>query len=132
MGKALPTRQEVDVKLTWDLSHIFKTETEYQQAIDKMKLITNSLCDKYLGKLTSAKAINDCINEYKEYLCLKTLTTIYASLLVSTDQTNVENTKRMLQLINICSGLDSKLSFIVSELNDLDETTINEAIENDS
>ena len=63
---------------------------------------------------------------------LKTLTTIYASLLVSTDQTNVENTKRMLQLINICSGLDSKLSFIVSELNDLDETTINEAIENDS
>lgn len=131
MGKALPKRHEVDVNLTWDLSHIFKTEREYQEALDKMKLITDLITKKYQGKLVNAKHINDCLNEFKEYLYLKNLTTIYASLSVSTDQTNIENNKRMMQLINLTSLLDSKLRFIVSELNELDETIIKEAIEND-
>jgi len=128
MKRALKNRSEVNQNLTWNLSDIFKTEVEYNQAVEKMEKLTQNIEKKYKKKLSSTKVINDCLDDYKEYLALKTITTTYSSLSVSTDQTNSENMSRLMRLISICSQLDSKLSFIKSELMDLDEQIINDAI----
>src|SRR5690554_869641 len=128
MERVLKYRSEVNQNLTWNLSDIFKTEVEYNQAVEKMEKLTQNIEKKYKKKLSSTKVINDCLDDYKEYLALKTITTTYSSLSVSTDQTNSENMSRLMRLISICSQLDSKLSFIKSELMDLDEQIINDAI----
>ena len=52
----------------------------------------------------------------------------YASLEVSTDQSNQENQARYMKSINILSNLDSRLSFVASEINEVDEKIIDEAI----
>ncbi len=129
MEKVLKLRKEVDPKLTWDLSTIFKTENEYLKAIDEAKKLVENIENEFKGKLNSTKTINTCINEMKKFLQLKVVTTTYSHLAVSVDQTNFENTSRMMELMNIISNLDSRLSFIKSEIIAADEAIINEAME---
>lgn len=121
-------RSEVNQKLTWDLGSIFKTEADYLQAIERLKQVGNEIEKKYQNNLNSAQNINNCLDEYKNYLQLLTVTSTYASLNLSSDQTNPDNTSRMMNLMNIITTLESKLSFINSELIELDEMVINAAI----
>jgi len=109
-------RSEVNQKLTWDLGSIFKTEADYLQAIERLKQVGNEIEKKYQNNLNSAQNINNCLDEYKNYLQLLTVTSTYASLNLSSDQTNPDNTSRMMNLMNIITTLESKLSFINSEL----------------
>ena len=53
----------------------------------------------------------------------------YAYLAVAVDQTNSENQGRQMKLSNIMSDLNSRLSFVQSEIIEASEDVINEAIE---
>jgi oligoendopeptidase F len=128
MGKILRERKDVDESLTWDLSAIFKTEEQFNEAVKKAQILTLEIQEKYKGKLNSADIINQCLEELKKVTQLINLTGAYASLAVSVDQTNIENQARNMKLINILSDLDSKLSFIRSEILEAKEEVLEEAI----
>lgn len=73
--------------------------------------------------------INNCLDKLKKLAQLMILAGSYAHLAVSVDQTNTENLQRRTILSNIASDIESRISFIESEIIELDEEIINQAIE---
>ncbi len=128
MGKELKERKDVDQSLTWDLSAIYKTEEEYNSAIKEAEKYTEEIESKYKGSLNSADVINECLGKLRKATQIMHLTTTYAYLAVAVDQTNIENQARNAKLTNILSNLQSRLSFIRSEIIEVDEEIIEEAI----
>ncbi len=129
MEKTIKSREEVDINLTWDLSAIFKSEDEFNSTVEEIQVLTDKIENTYKDKLNSPDIINACIDEYKKYLQLRTITSTYAHLLVASDQTNHENTNRYMRLMNIIASLDSRLSFVNSELMTVDKEIIDQAID---
>lgn len=132
MKKALKERKDVNQSLTWDLSAIFKTEEQYNLAIQEAESVTAEIEKNYKGKLNSADIINKCLNQYKEAIQVINLAATYAHLAVTVDQTNTENQARNMKLGNILSNLESRLSFIRSEIIEAEEIVIEQAIEESS
>lgn len=129
MGKTLKLRKDVDQSLTWDLSAIFRTENEFNKAVEKGRKLTEEIQEKYQGKLNEATIINACLDNYKILREIIIQATTYAHLAVSVDQTNVENQMRYMGLMNIISDIESRLSFIKSEIIEGNEVVLKEAIE---
>lgn len=129
MPKVLLERKDVDVNLTWDLSTIFKTEEEFEAVVSKAQRLTEELEKEFKGKLNNSKAINSCLDKLREITQLSMLASTYAYLAVAVDQTNVENQSRQMKLSNISSDIQSKLSFVKSEIIEADENVIETAIE---
>lgn len=128
MSKVIQMRKDVDVNLTWDLTAIFKTEEDYEAAVKKSQELTDEIKKEFKGKLNSAANINACLDQLREFYQLAILTGTYSYLAVAVDQTNVENQSRQMKLANIGSNLESRLSFIDSEIIQVDESIIKEAI----
>ncbi|MEG0775444.1 oligoendopeptidase F [Clostridium sp.] len=129
MGKSLMERKDVEVSLTWDLSAMFKDEEEFNFAVKELEDLTLELVEKYKEKLNSPETINQCLDKLKRVTEVMNLTAAYASLAVSVDQTNYENQERYMRFMNILTELQSKLSFIDSEITEAPEEVIEEAIE---
>lgn len=129
MGKTLLNRNEVDEKLTWDLSGIFKTEEEFEVAIEKIKKLTEELEGNFKGRLNKANMINQSLDKLRVLIELTYLAGSYAQLAVSVDQSNEENQSRQMKFSNIASNMQSRISFIESEIIEADEEVIKEAME---
>lgn len=128
MSKELKERKDVNQLLTWDLTAIFKTEEEFNLAVSDLQLLTKTIEKKYKGRLNSAVTINECLDKMKYALQLINLTRTYTYLAVAVDQTNTENQSRQMKLMNILSNLESRLSFVNSEIIEASKDIINEAI----
>ena len=128
MKTALKERKDVDKSLTWDLSSLFQTEELYNLAIKGLEELTLEIEKKYKEKLDNASIINECLDKMRAVLESENLVENYASLQVSTDQSNEENQARYMKSINILSNIDSRLSFVASEINEVSEKVIDEAI----
>lgn len=128
MGKTLLERKDVDKSLTWDLSAIFNTEEQYNQAVREAEKLSLDIERDYKGKLNFSSIINECLDKMKKVTELINLTASYANLSVSVDQTNVENQGRYMKLMNVLSNLDSRLSFVDSELIECNEAVLEQAI----
>lgn len=128
MPKALPERKDVDKSLTWDLSAIFKTEELYNQAVKEVQELSEGIVKNFKGKLSSADKINKCLDELKKVYELMDQTSCYAGLAVSTDRTDVEYQARHMKLMSILSDLQSRLSFVKSEIIEADVKVIEKAI----
>lgn len=128
MGKAILNRKDVDELLTWDLSAIFKTEEEFNNAVKQIEILSAEIIEKYKGNLNSPSIINECLSKMQKVTELMNLTGSYASLSVSVDQTNYEDQERYMKLMNILTELQSNLSFVESEIIEVDEKIIEEAM----
>lgn len=122
-------RKDVDKSLTWDLTAIFKTEKDYEDAVEKAKTLSDEIERQFKGNLNNVENINKCLDKLQILEKLATLAGTYAYLLVAVDQTNVENQTRQMKLSNIISNVDSRLSFIESEIIQADEDVIKKAVE---
>ena len=129
LSTQLLERKDVDERLTWDLSGIFKTEKEYEEAVEEAQKLAKELEEKFKGKLKTPQMINSCLDRLKKLVQLMNLAGSYAYLAVSVDQANTENLQRRAKFSNIASDIESRISFIESEITKLDEEIINQAIE---
>ena len=59
MKKQLPNRKDVDLKYTWDFTHLFKSEDEYQQAFDQIENDVQEFSITYENKLTKKELISN-------------------------------------------------------------------------
>ncbi|MDS0528068.1 oligoendopeptidase F [Clostridium sp. SHJSY1] len=128
MGKILKERKDIDKSLTWDLSDIYKREEEFNSAISELRNITLEIERNYKGKLNNSKTINECLERFRKVKEIRDLTIIYSNLSVAVDHTNNENQDRAMKIMNVISDIDSKLSFINSEIIQCEENIINDAI----
>lgn len=128
MTKALVERKDVDVSLTWDLSAIYETEEAFQKDVETMKELSQKILEEYKGKLNTAEKINQCLDELKELYKIMGLTANYAELAVSVDYTNNANQDRSFKVMNLLADIESKLSFIDSEIIEADDQVLEEAM----
>lgn len=129
MKEALKERKDIDISLTWDLSAIYKTEEEYDEAMKKLEKYVRELEEEFKGKLDSSDTINKCLDKLREVYEIMNLVAVYANLSVAVDQTNVSNQTRYMKMSNVLSQIESRLSFIRSEIIELEEDVIEKAIE---
>ena len=122
-------RKDVDEKYTWDLSSIFKTEEEFEESLEKFISLSNGIEKDFKGKLKDAKSINACLDKLKDILEAGSLLGTYAYLALAVNQMDTESQSRQARISNIMSDINSRLSFIESEIIQLDEEIIKEAIE---
>ncbi|WIV11259.1 oligoendopeptidase F [Proteiniborus sp. MB09-C3] len=128
MSNGLKPRKEIEVSLTWDLSHIFKTEEEYEKAMKEIIEESKIIESTYKGKLNASETILKCVEEF-EKVCIKgILTGDYAYLALSVDQTNSDSQTRLTKNDMMLSEVFSRLTFIESELKETDDKILDEAI----
>lgn len=129
MGKVLKERKDVDQNLTWDLSAIYATEEQYNLAVEKSKELAEDIEKSYKGNLNTPENINNCLDKVREISQVMYLTQSYAGLSVEVDYTNEGNQNRLMKLVNVISNIDSKLSFVDSEIIQANEDVIDKAID---
>lgn len=130
MPKELLSRSEVPVEETWDTSLIYKTEDFMLQDLDRLVKLTNELEKNYKGNLANAKAINNCLDAYREIFEIATLLGNYTDLNTSVDHYNTHNLQLQNKFDAVASDVFSRLSFVENEIVNQSEAIIQEAIDN--
>lgn len=125
----LNARKDVPVNETWDLSLIFATEADFEAAVEKAKMLADTLEKTYKNALTSPESIAECLALYEELEILLVQTTSYTSLAVSVDYTDTEAQKKDAKMSALAAEIGSRLSFIESEIADAPEELIRAAMD---
>lgn len=114
-------RKDVDIKETWDLSLIFKTEEDYEKELNTTISNIDNFVSNYESKLNNNEIIIKALNDYEIILESFDKLGSYAYFDYSVDVFNEQAAKRMSYLDNMMAKYYSKLSFFESEIKDNDE-----------
>jgi len=123
-------RSEVNVEETWNLKDLFATEEAFNQAITDLTLAVDQFAEKHKGNIKDAYSAISALSDYEKIYEMVIPAGTYASLSLSTDQTNDEAQMRASKFDSIAAKVFSKVSFLNSELSELPAETIQEAMDN--
>ena len=129
MKKEIILRKDVDVTRTWDLSALYKHEKEFSEDVVRIKESASRMVEDFKGKLKDSERINRCLDELKLVTELSGRLGSFRFLAVSADMTNNDNQAKSMEISNILSTINSKLSFIESEILENDEVVIKAAMD---
>ena len=129
MAEQLKKRSEVPVELTWDLTALYKTEEDMFADMDKAKALCDSIVEKYQGKLTSPEVINACYLDYEEWGKIIILVSHYGELASSVDYSDGRLQELNGKIMAEIATMESKLSFIESEVLQQSEQVLEKAME---
>ncbi|MFY3792924.1 oligoendopeptidase F [Ureibacillus sp. MALMAid1270] len=120
-------RSDVKIEETWDLTHLFQRNEDFEKALEDIKEETSTLVDSYKGKITDVESVVNVISAYKNlYEKLIPIGT-YANLSLSVDQTNDAAALRAAKVGQVMASISADTSFVTSELLELDESLLKEA-----
>ncbi|MDP3305814.1 MAG: oligoendopeptidase F [Erysipelotrichaceae bacterium] len=120
MTKKIIARSEVNVLDTWDLNPLFQNDEEFEVALGKVSQMAVDLEDTYKDRLDQPETINACLDQLKVLMEKAYRVATYASLYVSEDQTNSANVQRQMKVGNAMSVFGSKVSFISSQISQVE------------
>ncbi len=120
-------RNEVNVEETWDLSHLFATEQLFEEAIHAAVKDANEIEQHFKNNITDAKKVALVLTAYQNLNEKLIPIGTYASLAYSVDQTDDTSQMRSAKVGQVFAKINAQLSFITSELLQLDEATLVEA-----
>lgn len=116
MVKSLPLRNEVKEEETWNLKDLFENEEAFNSAVVKLEKDVDLFVEKFNGHIIDASAVNNALQDYAALFGQIVLIGNYSNLSVSTDQTNDEAQMRDSKFGSTYAKVQSKLSFVDSEL----------------
>ena len=123
----LAKRSEVPVELTWDLTAIYPDKAALDAAIEKIRQLADEIEQNFKGKLTDAETIVRCLGKYRALSELLVLTGNYCNLAGEVDYTDAALQEQNGNFGRLAAQIDSRLSFVVSELLAGDEAVLREA-----
>jgi oligoendopeptidase F len=129
LKKQLPKRHELDVKYTWDMTNLFKTEQLYLEAFDLVEKDIDSFCATFENKLNTKEMINDALLAYQDIQARLSRIGAYGSLQSSTDSISEENQMRQGKAMLRFQSSSRKMAFLDSELKQTSDTLLLEAAE---
>jgi oligoendopeptidase F len=127
--KSMPLRSEVKTEETWNLHDLFKTEEEYNSAIVELEKEVDTFAEMFNGNIKDANSVNDALKGYASIYEDMVPIGTYTSLSSSTDQTDDEAQMRSSKFGSTAAKINSKLSFLNSELSELPVETLEEAMQ---
>jgi len=129
LKKQLPKRHELDVKYTWDMTNLFKTEELYLEAFDLVEKDIDSFCATFENKLNTKEMINDALLAYQDIQSRLSRIGAYGSLQSSTDSISEENQMRQGKAMLRFQSSSKKMAFLDSELKQTSDALLLEAAE---
>lgn len=125
----IKTREEVDIQQTWDLTALYATEADYEKDLAELEAGATAFAEKYQGKLTTPKVINEALLELQVIAERSSRVGSYASLDWEADLTNPKKVERMQKMTKIDAKTEAQLSFVSSEILEQDIEVIRQATE---
>lgn len=128
MAEELKDRKDIPEELTWDLSQIYASEEDMFRNVEEVKRLAKHIEETYKGKLDTPERIEACVTEYRRLEELMTLVGNYCDLAVEVDYYDNYNQQRMGKIGRMRDELNSRLSFVRSEIMEQPDETIRSAI----
>lgn len=128
MVNHMPKRDEVKTEETWNLNDLFQTENDFSEALKEIEQGALEFNNRYHGNIQNATDVVDALIEYTKLYEKIVPAGAFASLSLSTDQTNTDAQMRASKFGSLSAKVSSQLSFLNSELVELPEAIIKEAI----
>lgn len=129
MVKSLPLRSEVPVQETWDLQSLFASHEEFNEALVSLDKDASDFHSQFHGKISDSASVLESLTAYMALIEKLVPVSTYASLTLSTDQTDSEAQMLSSKSGSVSAKIGSKLSFVSSELLALPEETLKSAME---
>ncbi|MCG3398603.1 oligoendopeptidase F [Staphylococcus massiliensis] len=129
MTNQLPTRQEVTTEETWDLTDLFPSDKAFYETLDDTLKATEKFHDTYKNRLTDKETIIEALKEYSNLLIQYERLANYSGIQLSVDTANPEYQKVEAKFVSVSGEMARNLTFVQSELLELDEDLLNELIE---
>lgn len=108
----IPTRAEVAVSDTWDLTPLFQTESDYQAALAELRQAIPQY-ERFRGRFTeTAEALCNCLEFDKSVDLIAERLGHYASLKYAEDGSNHEHLARRTELANVSTKRREASAFI--------------------
>jgi len=127
LKKQLPKRHELDVKYTWDMANLFKSEACYLEAFDVVEKDIDLFCQAYENKLTTKESINDALSVYEDIQARMSRIGAYGSLQSSTDSISEDNQMRQGKAMLRFQSISKKMAFFQNELKQASDELLLEA-----
>jgi len=124
-------RSDIDVKYTWDLTHIFKTENEFEKAYKRVRELYNKI-PEFRGKLNNKKDVLEEMKIETELGMLLERMEVYLLLKKEMNGKDVHTLEQLSDLENYLTDMASKTSFVISEMAKLSDDFIDDLISDPS
>ena len=130
MDTNVKKRSEIDDKYKWDLSSLFKNDTEYRKAYKEVFSLIDEVI-KFKGKIMSDK-LYDFYKTYEKLDRLSDKVFMYARLICDTDTSDSNGQKMKMEVDKMGEIISDKLSFVTPEMLSVDYNDVLKLIDNDS
>ena len=127
MAATLPNRSQVDKDLTWDLTAIFKDERAYVETLHKYLAMGEAVERDFKGCIDSPEEANRCLDRVRELEMLGGWLENYSYLASEVDLTDMKAQERLESLTGKMASMESKLSFVESEIMDMHSEDLKKA-----
>jgi oligoendopeptidase F len=127
MKKQLPKRHELNIKHTWDMSHLFKDESLYLASFDQIEKDVSLFSERYEHHLKTKEMIRDALIAYQDISARFSRLSAYSSLQSSTDSISEDNQMRQGRAMMRFQAMSKKLAFFTTELNDVSDDILRAA-----
>ncbi len=126
MSKTIPSRKDVPAKDKWDLSSIFNSDSEWEEALKSLPELTKAAA-AFKGTLAqSPEQLLAALKAYKDALLQMECVYHYASLQHEADEDDTTATDRYGRAMMAYTQQSTELSFIDPELMAMDEAVLGE------
>ncbi|MBR4180316.1 MAG: oligoendopeptidase F [Treponema sp.] len=126
MSKTIPSRKDVPAKDKWDLSSIFNSDSEWEEALKSLPELTKAAA-AFKGTLAqSPEQLLAALKAYKDALLQMECVYHYASLQHEADEDDTTATDRYGRAMMAYTQQSTELSFIDPELMAMDQAVLGE------
>ena len=127
--QSLPLRKDVPIHLTWDMSALYATPADFYADLEKAETLANKLSDGSSLEVKDSASIVKLLETYEAYLIIQSKAGTYAGAQSAVDMTNSELQIRARDYSSKMAKLDSQITVVVQTLKQIDETLIEQAIQ---
>ncbi|MDE1549850.1 oligoendopeptidase F [Jeotgalibaca caeni] len=126
MSQELKKRHEIADELKWDLTALFKSREESNEALEKVEEAVNLFSQTYDGKMDNSATVLSAIHAYEDIMKASSTIGQYASLPVSADITDGGSMQYSRSIQNKMAVLSAKLTFFESQLTAMNDRVLDE------
>ena len=120
-AKTIPARKDVPAKDKWNLSSIYKSDDEWEEALKSLPELTKKAA-AYKGKLgESSNTLLSALNELEKANLVMETVYHYASLQHEADEDDSQATDRDGRAMMAYTQMEAELSFVDPEIQGIDE-----------
>lgn len=128
MTGTLQFRSDVPKDKTWDITELFSSDEAFYQVLDETLEAAKAFNKQYTERLNHAEMIEVALNAYSDILIQLDRMANYAELNLSVDTANEQAQTLSAKFSTSYGKIASELSFVVSEIIELSDTTLDELI----